>query len=186
MSVPVVTKKVKEAIKAKNLNISVLGKMFQEMDTDHDSYISAEDDLPKFFKGLNIKLLTREMRTMVKILDPDDTEKISITSFLAFFAPEIDKKRLQAVEEAFKTLDASGNEVTAEMLRERFGKGEYTVIGGRRVRTEQLLKDITDAFDRDRDGKFTKTEFVNYYKMLSEDIPDDNEFIEMVKASWAF
>ena len=186
MSVAVVTKKVKEAVKAKNLNISVIGKMFQEMDTDHDSSISAEDDLPKFFKGLNIKLTTREMKVMVKILDPDDTEKISITNFLAFFAPEIDKKRLQAVEEAFKTLDASGNEVTSEQLRERFGKGEYTVIGGRRVRTEQLLKDIADAFDRDRDGKFTKTEFVNYYKMLSEDVPDDNEFIEMVKASWAF
>lgn len=186
MSVATITKKVKEAIKGKNLNISVLGKMFREMDTDHDSSISAEDDLPKFFKGLNIKLTSRELKVITKILDPEDTEKISISNFLAFFAPEIDKKRLQAVEEAFKTLGAGESEVTIDNLRERFGKGEFTVIGGRRVRTEQLLKDISEAFDRDKDGIFTKTEFVNYYKMLSEDVADDQEFTDMVKASWAF
>lgn len=186
MSQATITKKVKELVKAKNLNISVIGKMFREMDTDHDSSISAEDDLPKFFKGLNIKLTTRELKVMTKVLDPDDTEKISISNFLAFFAPEIDKKRLQAVEAAFKTLEGDDSEVTVESLRAKFGGGEFTVIGGRRVRTEQLLKDIAEAFDSDKDGTFTKTEFVNYYKMLSEDIPDDNEFIEMVKASWAF
>ena len=152
----------------------------------HDASISAEDDLPKFFKGLSIKLTIREMKTMTKILDPDETEKVSLSNFLAFFAPEISKPRLKAVEDSFKTLCPDGNEVTIEALREKFGTGQYTTIGGRRVRTDQLLSDIAEAFDGDKDGKFTKTEFVNYYKLLSEAVPDDNEFVEMVKASWAF
>jgi Ca2+-binding EF-hand superfamily protein len=186
MSTATVIKRIKEAVRTKGLTLDTISKTFQEVDRDHDGNLELEGEFPKLLKALGLKFTAREEKVLSKAVDPDDQEKVNITAFLAFFAPDIPKPRLAIIDKCFKVLCPSGKEVAVDSLRERFGSGEFTVIGGRRVKTEQLLKDFSHYFDSDGDGIITKMEFTLFYGKVSEAIPNDADFKAMLEASWAF
>jgi Ca2+-binding EF-hand superfamily protein len=186
MCAATVIKKIKDAVKAKGLNLTVMSKTFQEVDTNHDGCLDLDGEFPKLIKALGIKLTSREEKILGKAVDPDEQEKVTIANFLAFFAPDIPKPRLKVVEACFKLLCPEGKEISIEALRERFGAGEFTVIGGRRVKTEQLMNDFSKHFDSDQDGVIAKADFILYYTSVSESISSDDEFKAILEASWSF
>lgn len=188
MSAKTVIANVKKTIEENGpSDVATLGKMFNEVDTNHHSYLDVEDEIEKLLKQMGLKLKSREIRVIVKALDPDGEDKIYLSNFIAFFAKELPENRLAIVKDSFKALSPGGEtKITVDQLRERFGGGKYAVIGGRRVLLDQLVKDITQLFDLDNDGVITENDFVNYYRDFSNKIESDELFESIVKNSWAF
>lgn len=188
MSAKTILANVKKTIEENGpYDVATLGKMFNEVDTNHHSYLDVEDEIEKLLKQMGLKLKSRELRIVVKELDPDGEEKIYLSNFIAFFAKPLPENRLTTVKESFKALSPSGEtKITVDQLRERFGGKQYAVIGGRRVLLDQLVQDITQLFDLDNDGVITENDFINYYRDFSNNIESDELFDSIVKNSWAF
>lgn len=177
--------KVKNAMREKKISGSMLIKHLQELDKDHDNFLTHEE-FGKAFKVLDIPLKSSELDQLKEKMNIGKTDNVGITDFLTFFAPTLPEGRQKILEECFKTICPSGTAVTREHLKEKFGKGEYTVIGGRRVKVNELIDTLMQEFDHDNSGSVTKADFMHYYKKFEEIMPDDDEFITLVKTSWSF
>lgn len=178
--------RVKNAMREKKISGSTLLKHLQELDKDHDNFLTHEE-FGKVFKVLDIPLKISELDQLKSKMNIGKTDNIGITDLLSFFAPSLSEGRVKVLEECFKTICPSGTGVTTrEHLRERFGKGEYTVIGGRRVKVDELIESLVQEFDQNNSGSLTKSDFMHYYKKFDEGMPDDEEFANLVKTSWEF
>jgi Ca2+-binding EF-hand superfamily protein len=189
MSATTVLKKVKEQARARNLTQSAIAKIFREVDTNHSGVLGTsedKDEFEKLLRAMGLKLPAREKKVFIRALDPDDGGQVSLANILTVFAPEVSKDRLKAIEDAFKSISPNGQEVMRNVLRDRLCGPEFTVVGGRRMRTEQFLDDLFGMFDANSDGTLSKFEFILYYRNLSQAFESDAEFKAIVQASWAF
>jgi Ca2+-binding EF-hand superfamily protein len=189
MTATTVLKKVKEQARARNLTQSAIAKVFREVDGNHNGTVGTSEDndeFEKLLKAMGLKLAAREKKVFIRALDPDDGGQISMANFLSVFAPDVSKERLKAIEGAFKSISPNGKDVMRNVLRERLCGPEFTVVGGRRMRTEQFLGDVFGMFDTNCDGTLSKFEFVLYYRNLSQAFESDAEFKEILQKSWAF
>jgi Ca2+-binding EF-hand superfamily protein len=186
MAAAAAIKRIKEAVRNKGITLDTMSKTFQEVDRDHDGMLEVDGDFPKLLKALGLKFTARDEKILLKALCPEEEENVHMATFLAFFAPDIPKPRLAVIEKCWKVLSPSGKEFSLDDMRERFGGGEFTTIGGRRVQIEQLLSDLSSYFDTDQDHVINKTEFTLFYGKLSEAVPNDADFKAMLEASWAF
>ena len=97
------------------------------------------------------------------------------------------EKRLQLVLQAFSLLDLDNNGIIdLEEMLNRYSAGMHpAVISGHKTK-EAVLTELMNVFEvgGEVDGKVTKDEFVNYYKNLSAEIPDDGYFELMIRNAW--
>jgi Ca2+-binding EF-hand superfamily protein len=181
-----VVRKAREAVRAEGIDQKYLTNVFKEVDVDQDGYIAYDDEWPKVVQALGIKLKYVETRKLGISVGVDEEKRISLSNFLAFFAPEIPMVRLNAIEAAFKKISQNGKDVVISEFVSRYGGADFVTIGGRKVKTPQLISDLGKNFDEDHDGKITGNDFLVYYKGLSKSIVDDDEFVKMIEASWDF
>lgn len=188
MSTKTIIANAKKTVEANGApSVATLSQMFNDADLNHHGFLNIEDETESLLKQLGLKLKLRELRTIIKQLDPDDEKKVYLPNFIAFFAKELPENRLSLVKNSFKALSPDGStKLTIDHLRKRFGDSQYTVIGGRRILTDQLLADLSQLFDMDDDGVITEADFINYYRDFSTKIESDELFESIVKASWAF
>lgn len=177
--------RVKNAMQEKKISGSMLSKHLQELDKDHDNYLTPEE-FAKVFKVLDIPLKPLEVGQLKSKISSEKTDNVSILDFLAFFTPAMSPERLKIVEECFKTICPAGTEVTREHLKEKFGKGEFAIIGGRRININDFIDSLMEEFDFNNDGSLVFADFIHYYKKFEESIPDDEEFAKLLKTSWSF
>lgn len=179
------SKKIKEAAQAKGLTtIPQIVNLFNSSDTKGQGFLSVKDELPEVMKEMGLILKKLELTSLKKIFDPENTGNCTLSQFVAFFAPDIPENRQKAVDRAFKILDSDNDkEFTYDQIRERLGNQEFAILGGRKIRVDDFIKELDSTF-HGSNGKVAYSDFSLFYKELSADINDDSYWDEILAASW--
>eukprot|EP01052_Picozoa_sp_SAG31_P037300 SAG31_NODE_4796_length_2952_cov_12.871714_4_plen_170_part_00 len=101
---------------------------------------------------------------------------------------ELNNARKTVVARAFKKLDKDGSgEITIDDVRGVYNARMHPeVIKGNMTEDEVLMQFLArfEQHSEQKDGIVTFKEFLNYYKHVGADIPNDEYFILMVSQAW--
>ena len=101
---------------------------------------------------------------------------------------ELNNARKTVVQRAFKKLDRDGSgEITIDDVRGVYNARMHPeVIKGNMTEDEVLMQFLArfEQHSEQKDGIVTWKEFLNYYKHVGADIPNDEYFILMVSQAW--
>eukprot|EP00128_Syssomonas_multiformis_P004487 Colp12_sorted_trinity150504_noHs@6078 len=165
--------------------IKGIGNAFKIIDDDGSRCL----DFNEFKKGMSdfgLKFTNKELKELFDLFDRDHSGSIDFDEFLCELRPPMSKKRLTLIEQAFQKLDKNGSgDITVEDLigvydvrhHPKYQNGEWT--------QEQVLRHFLDTFDsKNKDGKVTWEEFLNYYSGVSASIDQDVYFDLMMRRAW--
>lgn len=127
-------------------------EIFQELDTDHDGYLTKEDLLAAYERVSDPLTVRQDVESVLSILNRDDSEGIEFTDFLI---ANIDYKQLLNLEnlaQIFGIIDTDKNgRISKEEIR------EFLHLSG--TENEELVDQIIREVDLNCDGEISFEEF---------------------------
>ena len=166
--------------------------MFKRLDVNGDGMLSMReftDGMKELFGGGGggaCELKTFEIRALFQFFDTDCTGSISKEEFITGVRGQLNARRLQMVDDAFKVIDKDGSGVLDldDIIGRYSAKGHPDVVSGRRAE-EDVLREFLDTFDGgEKDGNVTPDEFRAYYSNVSACIDNDDYFELMMRNAW--
>ncbi|XP_038048549.1 calcyphosin-like [Patiria miniata] len=177
--------KINDALKDMDVTTKIrVYKKFKALDTD----ASGNLDLAEFTKGFeSVGLSDAEMKAAFDSLDKDKNRTLKKSEFMDILLPSMSDARKAKLKEVFQSADKTGDGVisTAD-LSKAFAANDPGVKAGSKT-LEDVQNEFLNTFEPEgagKDGKVTFEEFEKYYTPVSQRFASDDEFINMVKASW--
>merc|ERR1711865_474471 len=100
---------------------------------------------------------------------------------------ELNEIRETIVRMAFKKLDKNGSgEVTVDDLRGVYDCSKHPAVKNGSKKEDEVLSEFLTKFEVKciPDGTVTWDEFLHYYKLMSNDIPNDDYFVLLLRKAW--
>ena len=145
-----------------------LGRKFRILDDDGNGTLSY-DEFKKGLDEMNIKLSDAETIDLFKYFDVNTNGTIAWSEFLNGVRGDMNERRKKIVLEAFKVMDADNSGcIEPNDLVGRYDATHHPeVIAGKRT-ADSVLREFLETFEVGGviDGKVTKQEFMNYYKII--------------------
>mmetsp|Transcript_27942 Transcript_27942/g.64489 ORF Transcript_27942/g.64489 Transcript_27942/m.64489 type:complete len:326 (+) Transcript_27942:71-1048(+) len=165
--------------------IHVLGRVFRLYDEDGSNKLSTEE-FKRGLKHYGLEMSQMDMAELLKVVDKDQSGKLTFTELLEAMRGPLDKRRLDLIDMAFKVMDRNGNGViTLEDIKASFNtKFDADVLSGKMSSDDALAKFLSQFDTLQSDGKVTVEEFREYYKNVSASIDDDDYFELMIRNAW--
>jgi len=131
---------------------------------------------------LGFDMVNQDFDHVWRYFDKDDSDHISVDEFLHGIRGNLNKHRLQAVEEAFEKIDRdSGGFISINELEALYDVTHHpAVVSGEWTRKE-ALQDFLAQWDANADGEVSKQEFVDYFKDVSLSLKHNHEFIKAMR-----
>ncbi|KAL5020375.1 hypothetical protein ScPMuIL_003267 [Solemya velum] len=162
-----------------------LGKKFKIADDDGNKTLQYSE----FKKGIieyGIEFSEKDMKEIFERFDEDGSGSINFDEFLENLRPPMSAARVKIIEQAFQKLDKTGDEViTVEDIKGVYKVTNHPKFQNGEMDETQCLQEYLNTFDsKDKDGKVTKDEFIQYYNGVSASIDEDAYFDLMMRQAW--
>jgi len=118
---------------------------------------------------------------------------LDVPEFMMMILGRLEGPRREAAEKAFEKFDPSGRGfVQYRTLRDAFdGKRHPDFCNGKKT-DEEVITDFLENLEIhhntfnnfEKNDKVTKSEFMEFYRTLSPNYEEDNQFISMVRGVW--
>ena len=181
-----VAAKLKEAAEGKGLKtVEQFQKVFNDFDKSGKGFVDENKEIAALLKqalGFTVGLTNK--KHIIKLFDPEGVGKITLNQFISFFIADASSSRMDPLKEAWKRINTKNNSfLNVQLICENYDS-EYIEIAGRRLSVEHFAQELVRCFDTDGDGKFDESDFLLFYKQLSDQIKSDDEWNEIINASW--
>lgn len=178
--------KILSTLKARGAHgIRGLGLVFRRMDNNGDKRL----DRYEFMWGLKENghtLSPSEFERIFKYFDKNNDGKITYDEFLRACRGEMNAFRKSFVQMAFEKLDKTGDKmVTIEDLVDTYDVSFHPKFKSGEMSKADILNEFMAQWDtKQRDGKVSFDEFVEYYTDVSASIDEDDYFELMMRNAW--
>ena len=173
---------VREELKKRGaLGIVGIARQFRLVDSNGSGTI----DLEEFRTAMKTINIADEDGSIFAEFDKDGSGTINYEEFLRSSRGGMNRKRILAVGDVFKTLDRDNDGfVTIEELQRHFLPENHAPVKEGKMTALQAKSEFLKLSDMDGDGKINKEEWKMYYEHVSQSIDDDTYFISMIRNSW--
>ncbi len=167
-------------------------RIFKIMDDNHNGYLEG----PEFWKAIcdfRITISPEEGRQLFDLFDMNGDGVISYDELMRNVVGEMNSYRKALVKRAFDKLDRNGNQVIElDDIKTFYNAKMHPDVRAGRKQEEEVLTEFLDTFElhhslrnaKDKDGKITFKEFVEYYNNVSASIDNDQYFELMMTNAW--
>lgn len=164
-----------------------LGRSFRIMDDDRSGCLSFAEFV-KAMRSYGVAMHDVDIRTLYDFYDRNHDGSLDYNELLRGMRGELNERRLQLVQAAFKKLDVDGSGVlTVEDISALYNGRDHPEVRAGRKTERQVLNEFLGNFDViERDGRVTYEEFVDYYKDISASVDNDNAFALIMNNAWRF
>ena len=190
-SLPVIEKLRKVISKRGTRGIMSIRREFMIADNDNNKTVDI-NEFRKFCHDYRIPLNQNEIQTLFSELDRNRNGKIDYEEFLRGVVGEMNDRRRKIVLQVFNVFDKNQNGVIElDDIRENYNAKFHPDVQSGKKTEEEVLAEFLDTFEyqfsllndgKNKDGKITMEEFLDYYNNISMSIKDDDYFEEMMKS----
>ena len=190
-SLPVIEKLRKVISKRGTRGIMSIRREFMIADNDNNKTVDI-NEFRKFCHDYRIPLNQNEIQTLFSELDRNRNGKIDYEEFLRGVVGEMNDRRRKIVLQVFNVFDKNQNGVIEmDDIRENYNAKFHPDVQSGKKTEEEVLAEFLDTFEyqfsllndgKNKDGKITMEEFLEYYNNISMSIKDDDYFEEMIKS----
>ena len=190
-SLPVIEKLRKIISKRGTRGIMSIRREFMIADNDNNKTVDI-NEFRKFCHDYRIPINDNEIQVLFSELDVNRNGKIDYEEFLRGVVGEMNERRKKIVLQAFKVFDKNQNGVVEmDDIRENYNAKLHPDVQSGKKNEEEVLAEFLDTFEyqfsllndgKNKDGKITMEEFLDYYNNISMSIKDDDYFEEMIKS----
>jgi Ca2+-binding EF-hand superfamily protein len=174
--------RLREKIQSRGaIGIEGLGRLFRIADDDGNRTIDLKNEFPKLLADIGILLNKTELSELSRLLDRDGDGVITYEEFIYFLAPPLNAFRLRLVNEAFDFLDKNHNGI---IDINDFRNIHAETRSPRESAAEVIFGNFLLCFDKDGSGQTTRQEFIDYYREINPNIPNDEYFETLIRAAW--
>lgn len=165
--------------------INSLGRVFRLMDEDDNRRLS-KDELSIGLEHYGLYMSGEEIDQLMGAVDKDKSGKMNLTEFLLAIRGQINQRRQQMIDMAYKVLDKNGNgAITIEDIQSAYNVSHDPDVLAGRVPADAALESFLSQFDTIKsDGIVTGKEFTEYYRNISCSIDNDDYFELMIRNAW--
>jgi len=165
--------------------IQSLARVMKIMDDSGDRKLSREE-LKYGLQDFGMPLSATELEDLFRAFDVDGSGSISFNEFLLRLANPMNASRVKLVDKAFQILDVTGDGVvTVEDVMEKYDVSLNPEVVAGKITQEEAFRTFLDAFDSGvKDGRVTRDEFHDYYRLISAAIDTDDYFELMLRNAW--
>jgi Ca2+-binding EF-hand superfamily protein len=175
-----------------NRGIQGLGRQFKIADDNNSKSLDIEE-FKKCVHDFRIGLTPKDSERLFKIFDRSNDGSIDYEEFLRGVRGEMNEFRKGFCMKAFASMDTDKSGVLdIDDIRQRYNAKKHPdVIAGKKTEDE-ILYEFLDTFETHhsdkvedaRDGKVSKSEWIEYYNNVSMSIDDDAYFELMMNSAW--
>ena len=190
-SLPIIEKLRKVISKRGTRGIMSIRREFMIADNDNNKTVDI-NEFRKFCHDYRIPLNQNEIQTLFSELDRNRNGKIDYEEFLRGVVGEMNDRRRKIVLQVFNVFDKNQNGVIEmDDIRENYNAKFHPDVQSGKKTEEEVLAEFLDTFEyqfsllndgKNKDGKITMEEFLEYYNNISMSIKDDDYFEEMIKS----
>ena len=182
-----ILERVKSALKRRgSRTIAGLGRTFRALDSfDGNKKVDAEE----FRVGLKengVDLTQEESDALLSFFDKDGDGHVNFDEFLIGIRGQLNDRRRDIVLKAFLKFDKDcSGYITADDIADVYRVDMHPkYISGEKTKEEILMEFLQNFGDRNKDGKITKDEWLEYYAAISSNIDNDDHFILLMRNAW--
>jgi len=175
-----------------NRGIMGLGRQFKIADDDQSGALGM-DEFKKAIHDFRIGLNAKDSERLFKIFDRSGDGTIDYDEFLRGVRGEMNEFRKGFAMKAFNIMDTDKSGVLEiDDIRQRYNAKKHPdVIAGKKTEDE-ILHEFLDTFELHhtdkvedvRDGKVSKSEWIEYYNNVSMSVDRDDYFELMMNQTW--
>lgn len=169
-----------------------LGRQFKIADDDQSGALGMEE-FKKAVHDFRIGLTPKDAERLFKVFDRSGDGAIDYEEFLRGVRGEMNEFRKGFAMKAFNIMDKDkSGTLDIDDIRQRYNAKKHPdVIAGKKTEDE-ILYEFLDTFEQHhsnntedaRDGKVSKSEWIEYYNNVSMSIDRDDYFELMMNQSW--
>lgn len=151
-------------------------------------------EFKKFCHDYRIPLGPKEVENIFKEFDTNRSGEIDYDEFLRGIMGEMNDRRKRIVKQVFNKFDKNGNGlIELDDVRDNYNAKNHPDVRSGKKTEDEVLAEFLDTFEyqfsllndiKNRDGKITLDEFMEYYNNISMSIDDDDYFEEMIKSAY--
>ncbi|XP_013914965.1 PREDICTED: calcyphosin-2 [Thamnophis sirtalis] len=166
--------------------VSGLGKYFRELDKKQNGNIT-KADYRQALKVFHLEMTEEDFESLWLVLHDDNNGELDYTEFIRAILGEMDEYRKAFVRKAYMKLDYNkiGRIPMVDIKKCYCARKHPQVIAGYATEEEiksSFLETLEDACSNPSEVSFG--EFEDYYEGLSIGIPDDEDFINILRNPW--
>ena len=190
-SLPIIEKLRKIISKRGTRGIMSIRREFMIADNDNNKTVDI-NEFRKFCHDYRIPINDNEIQVLFSELDVNRNGKIDYEEFLRGVIGEMNERRKKIVLQAFKVFDKNQNGVVEmDDIRENYNAKLHPDVQSGKKNEEEVLAEFLDTFEyqfsllndgKNKDGKITMEEFLDYYNNISMSIKDDDYFEDIIKS----
>ena len=188
-SIPVVEKLKNIISKRGTRGIMSMRREFMIEDNENTKKINT-NIFKKFCQNYKIPLTDKEISIIFNEFDKNNLGKIDYEEFVKNLIGQMNDRRRKIVTQVFKLFDRNQTGyVELDDIRDNFNpKLHPSVLAGKK-NEEEILAEFLDDFEyqfsllkeeKNKDGKITLDEFLDFYNNISFSIKDDDYFEEII------
>lgn len=170
-----------------------LANYFKLIDNDSTKTFNY-DDLMNISNKFRVDLSQSESINLFQALDKTGSYFVEIDHFLNLLKGEMNERRKNIIELAFKILDIENKGVIdLGYLKKRFNVRNNIDVMSRKKSEEEAFGEFLhsleyhfSSYKEKFDRRITLEDFIDYYKNISFCVENDDYFELMVKSTWKF
>lgn len=175
-----------------NRGIMGLGRSFKIADDDGSGSLGVEE-FQKAIHDFRVGLNPQQSAKLFKVFDRDGSGSIDYEEFLRGVRGGMNDFRKALAMKAFAIMDKDGSGVLdIDDIRQRYNAKMHPDVKSGKKTEDEILYEFIDTFEQHhsdaagdaRDGKVTKTEWVEYYNNVSMSVDRDDYFELMMNNTW--
>lgn len=173
-----------------NSGLAGLARNFRMCDRNQTQRLEL-DEFAKCVSLCKLELSADQIGKLFAHFDSDRSGSIDFEEFLKTLRGPLSGARKKVVIEAFRGLDAMGNNngvIDVDDLRGRYDVSKHPDVVAGRVDSGTALRAFLNGFEGragDRDGVITLDEWMDYYEEVSASIDNDDAFCAMMATTWS-
>lgn len=164
----------------------ILGKIFRGMKSYYGKGKINKDEFLCGLRDIGILFPKIDSEILVQYFDKDIDGSVNFEDFLVLIRGELNETRQAVVNEAFNKFDKDKNGlINIRDLRGAFNASTHPKVKQGEITEDQafdlFIKNFNDQFG---EGKIDRQEWNDFYSAVSQDLRNDEHFVELVRNVW--
>lgn len=167
------------------LGIKEIGKKFRHIDNSGARKVNLYD-FERAVEEAHVELSPERVKGVFAAFDTERKGSIDFDEFLSVIRGPMSEQRKKIVADAFRKIDSDQDGfVTLHDLELRFNANGHPEVLSGDVSESQVKSAFLSQWDtREKHGKVTLAEFMDYYNGISASVDNDEMFVTIVAHAW--